>query len=305
MVPGYIELYEKGELDKGAESLHRMMKDCTICPHACRVDRTAGVFGKCDSGELPIVSSYNSHFGEESPLVGKNGSGTIFFTNCNLACIFCQNYDISQLGRGAEVPFEELAAMMLQLQEQGCHNINVVTPTHMVYGILRALILAVPRGLSVPLVYNSGGYDSVEILQILRGVFDIYMPDFKYMDSETAERLSGVADYPSVAMNALREMHDQVGDLEIDEKGIARRGLLVRHLVLPNNLASSERVISFLAGLSRKTYVNIMDQYRPEYRYRECFDLGRRITMDEYNEVVEAAMNLGLTRLDKRHGGLW
>ncbi len=304
-MPFYSELFENGEFEKRSETLREIMTDCTICPHNCRVDRTAGVYGKCDSGEMPLVSSYNAHFGEEAPLVGRYGSGTIFFTNCNLACIFCQNYDISQLHRGSEVSFEDLAAMMIQLQKQGCHNINFVTPTHMIYSIMKALCIAIPKGLSLPLVYNSGGYDSVETLRLLRGVFDIYMPDFKYMDSEAADTLSGVPDYPQAAMDALREMHDQVGDLELDDRGIAVRGLLVRHLVLPNNLASSERVVAFVAGLSKNTYINIMDQFRPEYRYRECFDLGRRITLEEYDRVVEAAKNFGLTRIDRRNRGLW
>jgi putative pyruvate formate lyase activating enzyme len=248
---------------------------------------------------LPIVSSFSPHFGEESCLVGRYGSGTIFMTHCNLFCIFCQNYDISHLGRGEEVPYEELAGMMLALQSRGCHNINIVTPTHMVYAVVRALLVAVPRGLAIPLVYNSGGYDSMETLRLIEGVFDIYMPDFKYMDPDSAERLSGARDYPRRAIEALREMHRQVGDLETDGRGVARRGLLVRHLVLPNNLAATDRVIAFLASLSQHTYLNLMDQYRPEYRARECADLRRRATIAEFDTTVEWARAAGLTRLDR------
>lgn len=247
---------------------------------------------------MPIVSSCNAHFGEESPLVGRHGSGTIFLTNCNLSCIFCQNYDISHLGRGEEVSYRDLASMMLKLQSSGCHNINFVTPTHMVSAILKALLIAIPEGLHIPLVYNSGGYDSVETLELLDGIIDIYMPDFKYMDPDNAEELSGARDYPEVATAALREMHSQVGDLELDKNGTALRGLLIRHLVLPNNLASTDRVISFIAQLSKNTYLNIMDQYRPEYRARECPDIRRRITLQEYDDAINQALQAGLNRID-------
>jgi putative pyruvate formate lyase activating enzyme len=247
---------------------------------------------------MPVVSSYHAHFGEEEPISGRNGSGTIFFTNCNLACIFCQNYDISHLGRGEEVTGLALAEMMLELQDRGCHNINFVSPTHMTYAIVMALLIAVPRGLRVPLVYNSGGYDAVDSIKKLEGVFDIYMPDFKYMDPETAGRLSGAADYPAAAMAAVNEMHRQTGDLVLDWNGIAQRGLLVRHLVLPNNIAATDRVINFIANLSHDTYINIMDQYRPEYRAGECFDLKRRITLQEHDKAVEHALHCGLVRID-------
>ena len=299
MKASYIALHENGRLDELESELHERMSRCDLCPHRCVADRTAGKTGKCRSGMLPIVSSFSPHFGEESCLVGRHGSGTIFMTHCNLFCIFCQNYDISHLGRGREVPYEELAGMMLALQSRGCHNINIVTPTHMVYAVVRALLVAVPGGLSIPLVYNSGGYDSAETLRLIDGVFDIYMPDFKYMDADTAERLSGVADYPLRAMEALREMHRQVGDLQMDRRGIAERGLLVRHLLLPNNLAATDRVITFLASLSQNTYLNLMAQYRPEYRARECAGLRRRPTMAEFDEAVGWAREAGLTRLDK------
>ena len=296
--PPYIKLYEDGTLKKRAERVLSMLQNCTLCPHRCGVDRTESESGRCRSGIMPIVSSFNAHFGEESPLVGRHGSGTIFFTNCNLSCIFCQNYDISHLGRGEEVSYRDLASMMLKLQSSGCHNINFVTPTHMVSAILMALLIAIPEGLHIPLVYNSGGYDSAETLELLDDIIDIYMPDFKYMDSDNAEELSGARDYPEVAMAALREMHIQVGDLEVDNRGIALRGLLIRHLVLPNNLASTDRVISFIAQLSKNSYINIMDQYRPEYRARECPDIRRRITLQEYDDAINQALQAGLSRID-------
>jgi putative pyruvate formate lyase activating enzyme len=296
--PPYIKLYEDSTLKKRTESILNILQNCTLCPHRCGVDRTESKSGRCRSGVMPIISSFNAHFGEESPLVGRHGSGTIFFTNCNLSCIFCQNYDISHLGRGEEVSYRDLASMMLKLQSSGCHNINFVTPTHMVLAILKALLIAIPEGLHIPLVYNSGGYDSVETLELLDGIIDIYMPDFKYMDPDSAEELSGARDYPEVAMAALREMHSQVGDLELDKNGTALRGLLIRHLVLPNNLASTDRVISFIAQLSKNTYLNIMDQYRPEYRARECPDIRRRITLQEYDDAINQALQAGLNRID-------
>ncbi|HSV95719.1 MAG TPA: radical SAM protein [Spirochaetota bacterium] len=299
MEASYIHLYETGRLAEIEAALRERMARCDLCPHRCLADRTAGKTGKCRSGMLPVVSSSHAHFGEESCLVGKRGSGAIFMTHCNLFCIFCQNYDISHLGHGDETTYDEFAGMMLVLQSRECHNINIVTPTHMVYAVIRALLIAVPKGLCVPLVYNSGGYDSADTLRRIEGVFDIYMPDFKYMDADTAKRLSGADDYPLRAMEALREMHRQVGDLEIDGRGIAHRGLLVRHLVLPNNLSATDRVIAFLASLSENTYLNLMDQYRPEYRARECADLRRRATIAEFDEAVEWARRAGLSRLDK------
>jgi putative pyruvate formate lyase activating enzyme len=282
--PSYIALYERGVLEQRLAALDKLVSPCTLCPHRCGIPRVSSSDGSCRSGLLPIVSSLGPHFGEERPLVGRKGSGTIFFTNCNLSCIFCQNYDISHLGQGKEVSYRELALMMMSLQEKGCHNINFVTPTHMVYAIVRALIIAVPMGLHVPLVYNSGGYDSVETLKLLDGIFDVYMPDFKYWDEETAHKLSGVREYPQVARNALREMHDQVGDLRLDERGVAYRGLLVRHLVLPQDLAGTRGVINFLCGLSADTYLNLMNQYRPAYRATECPALRRRVTLQEFDQ---------------------
>lgn len=301
MKPSYLRLFESGRLERIAEELRVRLGRCDLCPHRCGADRGAGGRGRCKTGLLPVVSSFHAHFGEERPLVGRFGSGTIFFTHCNLACVFCQNYDISHLGRGEEVSYEDLADMMIHLQKRGCHNINLVTPTHVNYAVVRALIIAVPRGLCLPLVYNSGGYDSADILSLMEGVYDIYMPDFKYMDADAASRYSGAPDYPEVASAALREMHRQVGDLILDAAGVALRGLLVRHLVLPNNAARTDLVMNFIAGISRNTYINIMDQYRPEYRAGSFADLKRRVTGAEFEQAVEWARRAGLYRID----GLW
>jgi putative pyruvate formate lyase activating enzyme len=247
-----------------------------------------------------VVASHGPHFGEERPLVGLGGSGTIFFTNCSLGCIFCQNYDISHLGRGRAVSDEQLAEAMLELQRLGCHNINLVTPTHFVPQILEALVIAAAAGLEVPLVYNCGGYESVETLRLLEDVVDIYMPDAKYSDGRVAARLSGAEDYPQRMQAAIAEMYRQVGDLQIDERGLAQRGLLVRHLVLPNHLAGSEEIMQFLANLSSDTYVNVMAQYRPCYRAGEVREISRRLTVAEYRTAVQAALDAGLHRLDER-----
>ncbi len=293
----YLGLYEQGLLKKTADDLRNKTLHCSLCPRECGVDRSQGKDGICESGLLPVVSSWSPHFGEERPLVGRKGSGTIFFTHCNLSCIFCQNYDISHLGYGREVTHRDLALMMMSLQGRGCHNINFVSPTHMAYAIVKALVTAVPMGLKVPLVYNTGGYDSVDTLKLLKGVFDIYMPDFKYADADKAFKLSGIKNYPDVAWSAITEMYQQVGDLEIDAAGVARKGLLVRHLVLPNNLAGTRGVVDLLAGLSKSTYLNIMDQYRPEYRARECMDLRRRVTLQEFDEACSYAKGAGMTRV--------
>lgn len=272
-----------------------------LCPRACRVNRLKGERGTCRAGDLSEVSSYSPHFGEESPLVGLHGSGTIFLTHCSLRCSFCQNFSISHLGEGQEVSSERLARMMRELQDLGCHNINFVTPTHYVPQILEALSAAVRLGLRIPLVYNSSGYDSVETLKLLDGIFDIYMPDIKFARSEPAREFCQAPDYPEAARTALKEMHRQVGDLEIDENGIARRGLLVRHLVLPEGLAGTDEVVRFLAEeISPNTYVNIMDQYHPCGDIRSRSPLGRRLTGDEYREALDLARGAGLTRLDDR-----
>ena len=249
-----------------------------------------------------VISSYDPHFGEEAPLVGRRGSGTIFFTYCNLQCVFCQNYTISQLGEGRAVDREELARMMLSLQAKGCHNINLVSPTHVVPYILDALELAASTGLHLPLVYNSGGYDSVGTLELLDGIVDIYMPDMKYSDEKTAEQLSGIKDYPKVNKAALKEMHRQVGDLEMDDEGVAQHGLLVRHLVLPNRLAGTQEVVRFLAQeVSANTYLNLMAQYRPCYKATDIPLLSRPVLKQEFFEATDLARQQGLDRLDRYH----
>jgi putative pyruvate formate lyase activating enzyme len=299
--PAYIQTFKAGLFPEKIEKAFQMLEKCHLCPRSCGVNRLDGERGVCKGGYLPEVSSYSPHFGEERPLVGFHGSGTIFMTHCNLRCLFCQNYSISHLGEGQEVSFEKLAKMMVELQKIGCPNINFVTPTHYVPQILKALVIAVENGLSVPLVYNTGGYDSVETLKLLDRVFDIYMPDIKYSSPEPAQAYSQAPDYPQVARLALKEMHRQVGDLIIDEKGIALRGLLVRHLVLPQESAGTKEAMRFLASeISKNTYVNIMDQYYPCGRIDPKSPLSRRITISEFNEAIEAAKKEGITRLDKR-----
>lgn len=291
---GYEKLSRKELSDKVEQALS-LLEECRLCPRRCGVNRLEGRPGICRSGRNALVSSYGPHFGEESVLVGRRGSGTIFFANCNLECVFCQNYDISHDGDGREVSPEKLGKIMLDLQNKGCHNINLVSPTHFVPQITEALITAADGGLKVPLVYNSGGYDNPELLQILDGVVDIYMPDIKFGEDAAGEKYLGVKDYFSTARLAVREMHRQVGDMEVDDKGIARRGLLVRHLVLPDNLARSDLVLRFVAGeVSKDTYINIMDQYYPAHLAFRYEGLNRRITQKEYREVLSLARGLGL-----------
>lgn len=299
--PAYLKLHRSGELQERVREAYRRLEECTICPRECRVNRRKGERGSCRTGEQAIVASYNPHFGEESPLVGRHGSGTIFFSWCNLRCRFCQNYDISQFGSGEPVEPEDLAAMMLRLQGLGCHNINLVSPTHVVPQILAGLFIAAEVGLRIPLVYNTGGYDALDTLALLDGVVDIYMPDMKYADANTARRCSGIVDYPCHNQAAVREMHRQVGNLVLDTDGIALRGLLVRHLVLPEGLAGTEEIVRFLAEeISKDTYLNIMDQYRPCHQAHELPPLNRRITHAEYDAAVQAARAVGLNRLDRR-----
>lgn len=299
--PAYLGLYQSGELHRRVERALALLGSCAICPRACRVDRLADERGECRLGRRSVVSSYGPHFGEERPLVGKNGSGTIFFGYCNLRCLFCQNYTLSQLGQGEEVAPTDIAAMMWSLQQQGCHNINFVTPSHVVPQILEALEMAIPQGLHIPLVYNTGGYDSLAMLRLLDGIFDIYMPDMKYSDARVAEDLSGIKHYPRVNRAAVKAMQEQVGDLSMDEAGVARRGLIIRHLVLPNGLAGTEDTLRFIAQeVSPHAYLNIMDQYQPCYRAHGLSLLDRPITRGEFLEAVRMAGNLGLTRLDER-----
>ncbi len=277
------------------------MDSCSLCPRRCGIDRNQARRGApCRTGAKAIVYSYGPHHGEERPLSGVRGSGTIFFTGCNLHCIFCQNWELSQGGEGREVTDHELARMMLNLQEQGCHNINMVSPSHVVAPILAALAIAVSRGLDLPLVYNSGGYDSPHALALMEGIIDIYMPDMKFADSATARPFLGVPDYAEVNRAAVSEMHRQVGDLSVDGAGVARRGLLVRHLILPQNAAGTDAVLAYLAReISPDTYLNLMDQYRPCYRAMEYPPLDRRPSRAEFREALAAARAMGLTRLDR------
>jgi putative pyruvate formate lyase activating enzyme len=300
--PAYITTFKEGLLKKKTVKAYSLLKSCVLCPRRCGVDRVAGETGTCKTAGRAWVSSYNPHFGEEEPLVGTHGSGTIFFTHCNLMCLFCQNFEISHEGVGQEVSDAELAGIMLSLQNQGCHNINFVSPSHVVPQILSAVEIAVQHGLSVPLVFNTGGYDRVSTLKLLEGVFDIYMPDFKFWDSGVAESACQAADYPEVARSALIEMHRQVGDLIIDDAAVARRGLLVRHLILPEGLAGTREIMRFIAQkISPDSYVNVMSQYRPCGRAGELDGFKSPLSAKAYSRAVTAAKEEGITRLDHPH----
>lgn len=304
--PAYLRLLESGKAQQRIDEAYAHLQACDVCPLRCGVNRLEGELGVCKTGVKAQVSSFGAHLGEEEPLRGWAGSGTIFFARCNLRCVFCQNFEISQVGRGREVEPEELAEIMLRLQEAGCHNINLVSPTHVVPQIIAAVLIAVQAGLRLPLVYNSGGYDSLEMLALLDGIVDIYMPDMKYGDDDTARRYSKVPRYVEVNQAAVREMQRQVGDLQLDEQGIARRGLLVRHLVLPNQLAGTEKVLQFLAEeISKSVYLNLMDQYHPAYQAGNYEELNRPITTQEYQQALAAARRWGLVRLDQRRRWAW
>jgi len=295
--PVYLETYASGELDERIEKLMAILNECNLCPRACGVNRNRGETGYCNSDNHLVVSSVQPHYGEEDVLVGTYGSGTIFLTNCNLGCLYCQNYDISHQSYGRRVTEEELALSMINLQKRGCHNINFVTPTHYTLQIVKALKIAIENGLHIPLVYNCGGYESRSTIALLDGIVDIYMPDMKYSDAEPAERYSNAPDYFEVCKEAVKEMHRQVGDLIVDNRGIAVRGLLIRHLVLPDGLAGSAKVFEFIATeLSKESYVNIMVQYRPMYKAYEYKELNRGVTMSEYKEALDSAKAWGLHR---------
>ena len=295
--PSYIKIFNRGFLPDRIKKLKEILSECTLCPRNCRVDRVRGEKGFCKGGANARVSSVEPHFGEEAPLVGRNGSGTIFFTYCNLGCVFCQNYDISHLGHGEELPASELASQMLYLQGIGCHNINLVTPTHFVPQIVEALEIAIKDGLRLPVVFNCGGYESLEVLKLLEGIIDIYMPDAKFCDEKLSERFCHAKDYYKILKEALKEMQSQVGVLRMDDMGIASRGVLIRHLVMPNNLAGSEEVLRFVAQeLSTESYVNIMRQYYPCYKAGDYPEISRSITPQEYNRACEIGKSYGLHR---------
>ena len=297
--PSYLKLYREGKLQDRIDRAVELLRDCSLCPRECHVDRLSGELGFCRTGKRAKVASLHAHFGEESPLVGTGGSGTIFFRSCNLLCYFCQNYDISHDAEGGEVEPKDLADMMLRLQRRGCHNINFVTPSHVVPQILQGLSIAIGSGLKVPLVYNTGGYDKVETLKILEDIFDIYMPDFKFWEARWSEKFCKAPDYRKIAAAAIKEMHRQVGDLLIDESGIAEKGLLVRHLVMPNDVSNTGEVMTFLADkISEDTYVNVMDQYHPCGKATLDPVINRRLTRTEYAEAVRRTRDAGLHRLD-------
>jgi putative pyruvate formate lyase activating enzyme len=300
-VPAYLRL-PPGALTDKAERARRHLTDCDLCARYCRMDRTQGIAGAvCRTGTRAVVNSFGPHMGEESCLSGWRGSGTVFFSWCNLRCVYCQNWSISWQGDGREMEATDLAGAMLRLQAMGCHNINLVSPSHVVAQVLDALVIAARDGLSLPLVYNTGGYDSPEALELLDGVVDIYMPDMKYGSSVQARRYSKVRDYAEVNRAAVRQMHAQVGDLAVGADGIARRGLLVRHLVLPGGISGTPEVLRFLASeISTGTFINIMDQYRPCYRADDYPDLRPRISAAEYRDALEMARDLGLKRLDPK-----
>jgi putative pyruvate formate lyase activating enzyme len=281
------------ELERRIEKLYEILENCTLCPRSCQVNRFVSKNGACRTGIRPIVSSFGPHFGEESFLVGNNGSGTIFFSNCNLNCVFCQNWEISQMGVGEEIDVEELSKIILKLQKMGCENINLVSPTHQVPMIVDAVSRAWQKGLKLPIVYNCGGYESIETLKLLEGIVDIYMPDFKYGDDEKALKYSKVPNYTSVVKRAFEEMYRQVGPLNI-ESGVATRGVFVRHLIMPNDVSSSEKVLQLIASVSLDIPVNIMTQYYPAFKAHQYAELNRRITREEFIKVVEKARMLGL-----------
>ncbi len=304
--PAYLRPHRTGDLKKRADALWAMMKRCRLCPRECGVDRLAGASGFCRApGSTLVVSSFHPHYGEERPLVGTGGSGTIFLTHCNLRCVFCQNWEISQLGRGVERSIDDMAAMMLRLQKTGCHNINLVTPTHYSAHILRALDRAAAAGLRLPIVYNTSGWERAEILALLEGIVDIYLPDIKYWESALASKYSsGATTYPAMTRAAVLEMHRQAGVARPAANGVMQRGLMIRHLVMPNNTAGSEKVMDWIAdALPKDTYVNIMAQYNPLYKAYDFPELSRRITGDEYQRVVERAKEKGLSNLDIQ--GYW
>ncbi|MBI5787907.1 MAG: radical SAM protein [Candidatus Schekmanbacteria bacterium] len=287
MSPSYLNLSEK-EFTERHKTASALLEECVLCPFKCRTNRLSGQSGRCRCGVLPKVASFNTHHGEEPPISGSGGSGTIFFTNCNLRCCFCQNYPISQLGNGQEYSIADFANMLLALQAQGCHNINFVSPTPWTAQIIEGVKLAAQLGLKIPLVYNSSGYDSLEQLQLLDGMVDIYLPDMKYANAQIALNLSGAVDYPAINRIAIKEMQRQAGRLSMDDNGIAVKGLIIRHLVLPNHLAGSREILKFIAEeISPHTFISLMGQYFPAFKASENPHIARRINQEEYQEAID------------------
>ncbi len=296
MYPSYLNLYESGELKDRVEKAKEMLLSCRVCPHRCEVNRLENELGYCRTGRNAVVSSYFPHHGEEFPIRGFRGSGTIFFSYCNMRCVYCQNYEVSHLGEGREVSPGELADMMLELQGMGVHNINLVSPSHVVPQILEALYVAVQKGLRIPLVYNTSSFDSIGSLKLMDGVVDIYLADLKYLSREFGRRYSKVKDYPTHAKEAIREMYRQVGNLKVDDKGIAVRGLIIRHLVLPNDISTTVEVMNFLRSIDPGLAVNVMDQYFPFYKAKDYPELARRITREEFRKALKEAEGFNLVR---------
>jgi len=299
-IAAYEKLEMEGKLAQRIKQAYAIFENCQLCPRKCGVNRQKGEKGFCRAPVNPVIFSYHPHFGEEMSLVGEKGSGTIFFSNCNLRCVFCQNWPIAHEGKGKEVEDEDLADRMLHLQKMGCHNINLVTPTHVMPNILNATRIALKKGLHLPLMYNTSGYEPLEILKMLEGIVDIYKPDMKYMDGEKAAKYSaGASDYPEVTKKAIVEMHRQVGVLKLDKRGIAIRGVIIRHLVMPNRVAGTEKFVKWMAEtLPKSTYVNIMAQYRVEYKAYDYPEIARGITAQEFLEAMDSAEKYGLTNLD-------
>jgi len=296
MYPIYLESYQKGKLGKIIEKTFKLLESCCICPRSCKVNRLKNDRGFCKTGLRPRVCSFMPHHGEEPPISGSQGSGTIFFSHCNMACIYCQNYEFSQLGEGREVGFEELAEFMLQLQNMDCHNINLVTPTHIMPQILKALSIAIPKGLKLPIVYNTGGYELPEMIKILDGIVDIYLPDMRYADNNMAIKYSAAPDYPKYNQETLREMHRQVGIAKMNNEGIIKRGVIIRHLVLPNNISGTDKLMEFIAReLSKDTYISLMSQYFPCYRATQFKEISRRISYQEYQDAKMSMQRYGLS----------
>ena len=296
--PQYIKAYKNGTLQECIKIFSGKLDSCDICPRKCKVNRNNNETGVCNTGKNAVLASYGPHFGEEAPLVGRFGSGTIFFSNCNLLCNFCQNFDISHEGRGVEMNYKQLADIMVSLQERGCHNINFVTPTHVVPQILQALKIAIEKGLNIPLVYNTSAYDNIETIKFLDGIIDIYMPDMKFFDNKVAELTCNAPDYVENAKSSIIEMYRQTEKLLINEKGIALKGLMIRHLIMPNNFSGTEQVLNFIAEkISHETCVNIMPQYRPEGEAFKIKEISKSLDYSDYIKAKEYANSIGLLNL--------
>lgn len=296
MHPLYLESYNSGKLNKIVDEAFKLLESCSICPRKCKVNRLKNEKGFCKTGLKPAVCSFMSHHGEEPPISGERGSGTIFFSNCNMSCVYCQNYEFSQEGKGREVDSEELANIMMGLQRLSCHNINFVTPTHVMPQILKALTIAIPAGLNVPLVYNTGGYELPEVIRLLEGIVDVYLPDMRYADESSAVKYSSAPGYPEHNRESVKEMHRQAGVAKINEEGIIERGVIIRHLVLPNNISGTEKIMKFISEeLSKETYISLMSQYRPYHKADSFKELSRRLNFEEYKKAKQIMEKYGLS----------